>query len=164
MTATYEKIATTTVSGGSTATVTLSSISSSYTDIVMIITGGGDEGSLRLYFNSNTGNNYSTTIISGTGSAANSTRQSNNNAILIAGIYGATNANTNTIVHIQNYSNTTTNKTVLCRTNIPDDETAACVGLWRSTAAISTVNITAINNTGFWLSDSKVTLYGIKAE
>ena len=157
---TYTPIATQTLSS-TPVTVTFSSIPQGYTDLVITITGGGDEGSLRLYFNSDTGNNYSTTIMSGTGSAANSTRQSNNNAILIAGIYGATNANTNTIVQIQNYSNTTTNKTVLCRTNIPDDETAACVGLWRSTAAISAINITAINNTGVWLSGSKVTLYGI---
>ena len=123
MTATYEKIApTTTVSGGATVTVTFSSISSSYTDITMIITGGADEGSLRLYFNSDTGSNYSTTYMSGTGSVAQRGRQSNNNAILINGIYGATNANTNTIVQIQNYANTTYNKTVLCRGNIADDD------------------------------------------
>ena len=157
---TYIPIAKTTLGSGIT-TVTLSSISSAYTDIVMVIRGGGDECSLRLYFNSDTGNNYSTTLIVGRGSAVNTGRQTNQNAILINGIYGATNANTNTIVQLQNYSNTTTNKTIISRGNIPDDETVACVGLWRSTAAISSINITAINGTGLWLSGSTITLYGI---
>jgi hypothetical protein len=159
---TLTPIATTTLGSGIT-TATLSSISSAYTDLVMVITRGGDEGSLRMYFNSDTGTNYSTTIIAGTGSAANSVRQSTQNAILINGVYGATNANTNTIVQLQNYSNTTTNKTVLSRGTIPDDETVACVGLWRSTAAINSISITAINGTGLWLSGSTITLYGIKA-
>ena len=149
--------------GGGTTTVTLSSISGAYTDLVMVITKGGDEGSLRMYFNSDTGNNYSTTIIAGTGTAANSTRQSTQNAILINGVYGATNANSNTIVQLQNYSNTTTNKTILSRGTIPDDETVACVGLWRSTAAITSISITAINGTGLWLSGSTISIYGILA-
>lgn len=159
---TYVALATTTLGSGTT-TVTLSSISGAYTDLVMVITKGGDEGSLRMYFNSDTGNNYSTTIIAGTGTAANSTRQSNQNAILINGVYGATNANSNTIVQLQNYSNTTTYKTILSRGTIPDDETVACVGLWRSTAAISSINITAINGTGLWLSGSTISIYGILA-
>lgn len=159
---TFEAIATQTL-GSAVATVTLSSIPSTYTDLVLVITRGGDEGSLRMYFNSDTGNNYSTTILAGTGSAANSTRQSNQNAILINGIYGATNTNTNTIVQLQNYSNTTTNKTTISRGNIPDDETVACVGLWRSTAAINSISITAINGTGLWLVGSTISLYGIAA-
>lgn len=157
---TYIPIAKTTLGSGIT-TATLSSISNAYTDIVMVIRGGGDECSLRLYFNSDTGNNYSVTLIAATGSAVNAGRQSNQNAILLDGVYGATNVNTNTIVQLQNYSNTTTHKTVICRGNIPDDETVVGVGLWRSTAAISSINITAINGTGLWLPGSTITLYGI---
>jgi hypothetical protein len=62
MTATYEKIATTTL-GSTTATVTFSSISGAYTDLVLVerlvksITGG----SLQVRFNSDTGTNYSAT-------------------------------------------------------------------------------------------------------
>ena len=164
MTATYEKIATTTVSNTSTATVTLSSITSSYTDLVLVFVGGCDNSSMRMRFNSDTGSNYSVTLMSGTGSAANSTRQSSQDAILVAGAYGAQTATSNTIVQIQNYSNTTTHKTVLSRNNEASSATEAFVGLWRNTAAISTISLTAINGTGFWFNGSKVTLYGIKAE
>jgi hypothetical protein len=163
MASTYEKIATSTVSGTSTSTVTFSSISSSYTDIVMIITGGCDGGSLRMQFNSDTGSNYSVTILAGTGSAANSTRQSSQNAILIAGIYAGNTVNSNTITQIQNYSNSTTYKTSLSRNNDAAGETNASVGLWRNTSAITALSMTAINGTGTWLNGSKVTIYGIKA-
>ena len=52
MPATYEKIATATISGTSTTTVTLSSISSSYTDLVLVLRGGCDNSSMRMQFNS----------------------------------------------------------------------------------------------------------------
>lgn len=163
MPSTYEKIATNTVSGTSTTTVTFSSIPSTYTDLVMVVRGGCDNGSLRMQFNSDTGTNYSVTVMAGTGSAANSTRQSNQNAILIAGIYAAATATSNSITQIQNYSNTTTYKTALSRNNEATGETNASVGMWRNTAAISTVSITAINGTGTWFNGSTINLYGIKS-
>ena len=161
---TYVALATQTVSGTSTATVTLSSIAATYTDLIIVITGGSNGGSLRMQFNSDTGNNYSVTILAGTGSAANSTRQSTQNAILIAGIYAGGTANSNSITHIQNYSNATTYKTALSRNNDAAGETNASVGLWRGTpAAISTIAITAINGTGTWTNGSTISLYGIAA-
>jgi len=62
--ATYEPIATTTVSGSSTSTVTFSSISGTYTDLVII----GNLGSQTtnafpyLQFNGDTGSNYSASM------------------------------------------------------------------------------------------------------
>ena len=164
MTTTYEKIATTTVSNTSTVTVTLSSISSNYTDLVMVFRGGCDNSSMRMQFNSDTGSNYSVTLMSGNGSLARSTRQSSQDAILIAGAYAYQTVTSNTITQIQNYSNTTTYKTALSRNNEGTGATEAFVGTWRNTAAITTISLTAINATGFWFNGSKVTLYGIKAE
>jgi hypothetical protein len=160
---TYEAIATQTVSGTSTATVTFSSIASTYTDLIIIANGGSNGGSLRMQFNSDTATNYSVTILAGTGSAANSTRQASQNAILIAGIYAGGSANSNSITQIQNYSNATTYKTALSRNNDAAGETNASVGLWRSTSAINTIAITAINGTGTWTNGSTISLYGIKA-
>ena len=166
MTATYEKIATTTISGTSTTTVTLSSISSSYTDLVLVLRGGCDNSSMRMQFNSDTGSNYSTTLMAGTGSAANATRQTGQDAILITGAYGTQTAASNTITHIMNYSNATTFQTVYSRCNQggTSGATEAFVGLWRNTAAVTTISLTAINGIGTWFNGSTVNLYGIKAE
>ena len=63
-----------------------------------------------------------------------------------------------------NYSNTTTNKTVLARGNNASDAsypgTEAFVGLWRSTAAINRIDFSSNSKT--WNAGT-FTLYGIKA-
>ncbi len=71
----------------------------------------------------------------------------------------------NTIMHIMNYSNTNTYKTALGRVNTPTNATiypgtTAGVGLWRNTAAIT--SLTCSNGENF-TSGSTFTLYGIKA-
>ena len=159
---TYTPIASQTI-GSSITTVTFTNIPQTYTDLIIVLRGGCDNSSMRMQFNSDTGSNYSVTLMSGTGSAANSTRQSSQNAILIAGAYGAQTASSNTITQIQNYSNATTFKTVLSRNNEASSATEAFVGLWRNTNAITTVSLTAINGTGFWFNGSTVNLYGIFA-
>jgi hypothetical protein len=58
-----------------------------------------------------------------------------------------------------NYSNTTTFKTMLNRSNVPSTGTGATVGLWRNTAAISSLTITS--ESGNLQSGSTFTLYGI---
>jgi hypothetical protein len=75
-----------------------------------------------------------------------------------------------TIFHIQNYSNSTTYKTWLSRANrassaLDYQGTDAVVGLWRSTAAIT--SITVKNRRGGvdynFASGSNFKLYGIQA-
>jgi hypothetical protein len=164
MTSTYEMVATSNVSNGTTGTVTFSTIPSTYTDLILIINGGCDGGGLRMRFNSDTGSNFSTTTMYGNGSSAASSRFSNQTYIDIAGVIGGNTANTNTIVQIQNYANTTTNKTALTRCNTASSEVMATVGLWRSTSAITTVAIQAVNGNGYFTNGSTLNLYGIKAE
>jgi hypothetical protein len=60
-----------------------------------------------------------------------------------------------------NYSNTTTNKTILIRSNEPNNYVVAIVGLWRSTSAIDQVRI--YGDQGNLATGTSVTLYGIKA-
>jgi hypothetical protein len=65
------------------------------------------------------------------------------------------------IIQVMNYSNTTTNKTVLARAGIAGDRTRAIVNLWRSTSAITSILI--INNGSVnFVAGSTFTLYGIK--
>jgi hypothetical protein len=76
-----------------------------------------------------------------------------------------TNIYSNAIINIQNYSNTTTYKTALLRSNLATGTypgVDAFVGLWRSTSAITSITILPASNN--LLSGSTFTLYGIKAE
>ena len=159
MPSTYTPIATQTL-GSAAASVTFSSISGTYTDlrIVYATTASGDAGNY-LRFNSDTGSNYSRTGLYGNGSSAGSNRDTN-----ATGIYGPftmSSAITSNTIDIMNYSNTTTNKTCLVRAGAANNSTLASVGLWRSTAAITSVSINC--DGANFATGSTFTLYGIKA-
>ena len=157
MPTTYEPIATTTLSSAQSS-VTFSSISGSYTDLVLVANGtASSDTDIYVRFNSDSGTNYSRTYILGDGSSAVSGRNSNSTNASV--IYFKT-TQSSAIVNIQNYSNSTTNKTVLSRGN-NSDFTIAYVSLWRNTAAITSVTLSA--NVGNINSGSTFTLYGIKA-
>lgn len=160
---TYTPIATTTL-GSAAASYTFSSIPSTYTDLVLVTSAAGTAGAdMRLQFNSDTATNYSRTYLSGNGTSAFSGRAT---ATASAGItaYGtltATLGGTNNIAQIMNYSNSTTYKTVLARSNDAGAGTDAIVSMWRSTAAITSINISV--STGTFSTGSTFTLYGIAA-
>lgn len=159
---TYTPIATTTL-GSAAASYTFSSIPSTYTDLVLIANissssaSAGVNGSIRL--NGDTGSNYSETALEGDGSTASSFRNSSQTSIPYMMVYG-TDPGTQ-ILHFQNYSNSTTYKTVLARENFASGYLRAVVGLWRSTSAINSIELIA-GSVNF-ASGSTFTLYGITA-
>ena len=160
---TYDAIESITLTNNSSS-VTFNSIPQTYTDLVIIMEAKSDTLNPDFYcqFNSDTGSNYSATWLNGNGTAASSSRNSNQTQIRISyGVeFSSTNANL-MIAHIMNYSNSTTYKTLLARLNQAADGTEMCVGLWRSTAAISTIKLYPSANN--FASGSTFTLYGIKA-
>jgi hypothetical protein len=160
MPSTYTPIATQTL-GSSAATVTFSSISGSYTDLILIISGTNTAGgeNLLMQFNGDTGSNYSRTILLGNGSTATSVRAS---SVTEARIGQVQTTPSTTIANVMNYSNTTTNKTVLSRDGNAGANTQANVNLWRSTSAITSILIYQSSSANF-LTGSTFTLYGIKA-
>jgi hypothetical protein len=161
MTETYEPISTQTVSGTSTSTITFSDIPQTYTDLILVSAlSQSADVSAPLRFNSDTGSNYSSTRLRGTGSAADSQRSSNGTGIEFW--FGTLSGFGNVIWQIQNYSNTTTYKTAISRNNNTQDWMGASVGLWRSTSAITTVTFTV--SSGYIIAGSTFSLYGIKAE
>lgn len=162
--ATYNCIATTTLSSAASS-VTFSSISGSYTDLILIANGGtAATTNVQLRFNSDTGTNYSSTQLYGDGSAAGSARYTNAAGLQI-NYYGyPENAfDWNAICHIQNYSNSTTYKTVIARANKASNGVNASVGLWRSTAAITTLTVRSSDGTTNFNTGSTFSLYGIAA-
>ena len=161
--ATYEPIATTTL-GSNQATITFSSISGSYTDLVLIVSANQTPALNTQYirFNGDTGTNYSYTILTGNGTSAVSARGSTQDA-WYSGYYGVpptTNFGTE-IYSFQNYSNTTTYKTGLSSTGRASGGTDAMVGLWRNTAAITSITYGITGVSAFLTSGSTFTLYGI---
>lgn len=170
MSSTYNVIATTTVASATSA-VAFSSIPATYTDLVLVgdwfrVTQNGNNLGMRL--NSDSASNYSVTYIEGL-SSAGSGRNTNDTYARIAAIGGGyTLSATNPlplIVQLNNYSNTTTNKTVLTRYGQTSTIVGGSVSLWRSTSAVSAIELSAYSpGTGQFGAGSVFTLYGIKAE
>jgi hypothetical protein len=158
MPSTYTPIATQTLVSA-TNSVTFSSISGSYTDLVLVFNGTVSANQyVAVRLNSDTGSNYSWTRIDGDGSSAYSSRGTSTTFGRL-GIGNPTNR-TLTISQFMNYSNATTNKTVLSRSNT--DFVGALVNLWRNTAAITSITVLTTTADTFTVG-STFTLYGIKA-
>lgn len=159
MPATYEPIATVTVSTGSSLQLVMSSIPSTYTDLILVAQTGQSSGTnfMRIRFNSST-TGYSYTTISGNGTTASSARGTSETGIVATYFDVGSNLETIVIAHIMNYANTTTNKTTLVRGGKAGTATNATVGLWANTNAINRIDIDLANIA----VDSTFTLYGIK--
>jgi hypothetical protein len=161
MASTYEKIATTTL-GSAAADFTFSSISGAYTDLILVANLGCSSGGQRAGWrvNGDTGSNYSKIYVIGDGSSASSSATGGESqSFIFDGIALTTTLSGNLIQQYQNYSNTTTYKTVLSRCNNPGGGLLAVAGLWRSTAAITSITLTPSG--GNWITGSTFTLYGI---
>jgi hypothetical protein len=156
---TYVELARTVASAAASVTFDLTSISG-YKDLVIIAqakssTSGSSVNSYRLRFNGLSTTLYSNTYLSNT----TSTRDTNG-AEMYVGALNQTSLNPElTTIHIMNYANTTTFKNVLARGNSATSVVNCTAGLWRSTAAITSINL--------FMSDATLTgtfsLYGIKA-
>lgn len=168
--ATYEPIATTTVSGSSTTEVTFSSISGSYTDLILVADIGAmsEITAIRFRFNDDTNSNYSYIQMSGSGSATATTADGNQSSGLVSGTLSNTTNRSIFIMNIMNYSNTTTYKTTINRGGRGADSSIAavssCTSIWRSTSAITKVGISPNYNASIIIpAGSTFTLYGILA-
>ena len=172
MATTYEPIATTTL-GSAAASITFSSIPGTYTDLRLVFTGYStftslNTGGVRLRFNGDTAANYSDTYLYANGSSATSSLDTSATYIY-AGQIPDNVAGTNIVgmmtADIFSYAGSTY-KTVLT-TSSSDLNTGSTlstltrvVGLWRSTAAITSLTIIA-GDPNFNIGTT-ATLYGIK--
>ena len=168
MATTYEKIATTTTGSG-ISTITFGSIASTYTDLRISITFTGASAGTQgfLIFNGDSGSNYSFCRISGTGTSATTGSGSDRNGIYY-GDYVAVGTSTTipelSTIDIFSYAGSTY-KTILENSSADHNGSGGVnyqVGLWRNTAAITSITLTIYGGTNFG-SGSTATLYGIKA-
>jgi hypothetical protein len=164
MPATYEPIATTTLSSAASS-ITFSSIPGTYTDLRLVvncISVGSSTGYVR--FNSDSATNYSRTNVRGNGSVAASGRGTSSSEGVAIQASQAT--GTNPVLwtlDVFSYAGST-NKTTLATAANDQNGTGNVeytVSLWRNTAAITSLEIrTTIDN---FNSGTTATLYGIKA-
>ena len=156
---TYVALKTTTVTGSPAASVTLDLTGiTGYTDLVVVVNGSisSTNSDIGWQFNSDTASNYSQTSLYGTGSAAASDRGSST----FVRLGRLSTSNSTSIINFQNYSNTTTYKTSLARGNAADALVITNVGLWRSTAAITSITATVASGANFTVGTT-FTAYGI---
>jgi hypothetical protein len=118
-----------------------------------------------MRFNNDTSALYSYTFLRGNGSTATSSRSSGDTRIYITQFaLNSAVGDQNIIVQVQNYANTSINKTILARSNRASSSLEATVGLYRSTSAINRVDIeTSAVGLNQLKTGSTFTLYGIKA-
>lgn len=148
------------------ASHTFTAISGAYTDLVIVTNFALTNNDVYAHYvqvNGDTGNNYSRTILYGDGTNAGSARQATVNSCY----FGTWNDNMDTTdravttIFFNNYSNATTYKTIMARYNVATKETGAGVGVWRNTAAITSIKIETNSTT--YIAGSTFTLYGIAA-
>jgi hypothetical protein len=169
-TATYDLIASQTL-GTAAASITFSSIAASWTDLRIVFIGTFANAGAQVYiqFNGDTGYNYySYTQLTGSGSAAASqSNPSPTSMPLSSGVAvgGSTTIPTFATGDIFSYAGSTY-KTILATSSQDHNgsgEVARAVGLWRNTAAITSVTVTPGAGNGNFNTGSIASLYGIKA-
>jgi hypothetical protein len=126
---------------------------------------GTNAGDMAMRFNSDTGSNYSETYLYANGSTASSGRLSGS-TYMPWGRSIASNATANVfavnIAHVMSYANTNVHKTVLNSGANPLTDLVRRVGLWRSTAAITSINVYDANGANL-AAGVTVSVFGIKA-
>ena len=172
---TYTPIATYTVSGSSTASYTFSSIPSTYTDLAVVAfvrsTTAATTTGFLCQVNGQIGNYYDGFILRGDGTSVTSARYNkfiNPTYAAPVGTMVANNAAlgtfSNHVIDWNNYSNTTTYKTFLARSNSQNSTAGNAeevVNMYFATLAIS--SITFFPEAGNFASGSIISVYGIKA-
>ena len=162
MATTYEPIATTTL-GTAAASITFSSIAASWTDLrVVLICTAATNAYPKFRFNGDSGSNYSSTNILGTGSATNSQSEVNDDGIRINGNSAVTTNPSLNTVDVFSYAGSTYKTTLNNAANDKNGSgvTVSTVGLWRSTAAITSITLYDLTSLNF-AAGSTATLYGI---
>jgi len=170
----FESIATATPSGNST--FTFSSIPGTYQHLqirALVKHSSNIEGSrdLWLRFNSDTGSNYASHLLSGLGGTPFTDAQTDFSRITIRRLANYSFTGTDNmfgagIIDIHDYASTTKNKTIRSFSGTNVNTTSASYGvtiqsgLWMSTSAIT--SITMLFDSGTYASNTTFALYGVK--
>jgi hypothetical protein len=163
----YESIATTTVGGGGSPTITFSSISGTYKDLQLrfIAAASTTLPTLYLRLNSDSGANYVRHRFQGNGTSASSSVNTGETAAYMFGSAGVPTASIfcASVLDILDYSNTNKYKTLRAMDGADSNGSGVmeCLSnLWMNTAAITSITLTL--DSGNFTQYSSFALYGIK--
>ena len=168
----YESISTVTLTG-TQASIEFTSIASTYSHLQIRLMARSNRAgvvndSLQLQFNSDTGTNYDDHYLIGDGSTAVSSSEVSNSFISLYRITGA-GAGASTfgvsVIDILDYKNTNKYKTVRGLSgddNNGDGRISLGSGLWRNTAAITSIKLFPNGGSSSFVQYSTAALYGIK--
>ena len=142
----------------SAATITMSSINSGYRDLVLVGQGlASTPTGINIRFNGDTGSNYNQVVMYGDGGSAISSSNTGIAAFQPGRLDNSTIADF--IVNVMDYSATDKHKTALIRYNSASVLTAARIGRWASTSAITSFVLSL--DSGTFNSGCTFALYGI---
>ena len=154
-------LATTTL-GTAASTITFNSIPQTYTDLRLVFTGSGTSGYYAMRFNGSSSSFYSVTFLVGNGSITES-GSNNSNPYFYLGYFNSLSSDMCMYVSdIFSYSGSTY-KTILTAESYDKNgsgEVNRTVGLWSTTAAVTSITIMNTLGTNF-LAGTTATLYGI---
>lgn len=167
MAVTYEPIATTTL--GSAGQISFTSIPNTYTDLRLVLVGTSVTSfdHARMRFNSDTASNYSSTEIYTAGSAVGVINNANGTFIYADAQGGGMSSTVPGLVtaDILSYAGSTYKSCLLTgseNTNGTGYITRG-IGLWRSTSAITRIDLFTDTSPSNFKAGTTATLYGIKA-
>jgi hypothetical protein len=160
-TPTYTALATVTL-GSSASSVTFSSIPATYRDLIVICdTVASGQSSIDGRLNGDTGNNYSTVRMFGTGSSTGSDINAGS-SIVNRYLIGITNTSrTSQIIQIMDYSATDKHKTILTRNASTVNSVNAHAARYANTSVIDSLTINFSESSAS--SGSTFSLYGVIA-
>lgn len=168
----YESIATVSLTG-TTASIEFTSIAADYSHLQIRLMARSNRSavvndSLHLQFNTDTGSNYDDHYLIGDGSSAAAAAETSVTNISLYRITGA-GAGTDTfgvsVIDILDYKNTNKYTTVRALTgddNNGDGRISLGSGLWRNTAAITSIKLFPNGGSSSFVQYSTAALYGIK--
>jgi hypothetical protein len=160
---TYEPIATQTL-GTAVPSITFSAIPQTYTDLVLVVQvlSNSTNDDMFMQFDSDTGGNYSHVVLRGQGTSASSSLGTNTTGARFSDQGSPrTTSSMISVVNLQNYSNSTTYKLVISRSNNGSWGLDLFASIWRSTSSIDSIKVYPAS--GNMAVGSTFTLYGIKA-
>jgi hypothetical protein len=164
-TATYDLIASQTL-GSAASSITFSSIAASWTDLRLVLTAistGTSVYDLFLTYNADSAANYSLTRLIGNGSSATSYSTGALSYIAISTNIGFGPTPSFYTTDIFSYAGSTYKTALITQSSDYNGSggVSRIVGLWRSTSAITTINVAASGTT--LAAGTTAQLYGIKA-
>jgi len=170
----FESIATVSVTGATAASIEFTSIPAIFTHLQIRLMARSNRSavvadSLHLQFNSDTASTYDDHYLIGDGSSASAaaeTSVANISLYRIAGAGAGANTFGVSVIDILDYTNTNKYTTVRGLTGI-DNNGAGVVslgsGLWRNTAAITSIKLFPNSGSSSFVQYSTAALYGIRS-